>query len=125
MMVDLYWHSLSLSLSVVLVVRYVLTIRVNDHSGSNWFSCFNDVATELLGCSADTLALWKENKNEQAVEQAYNNATFRQLKFRIRAKSETYMDESRVKYQVMSAAPLNFADESRSLIDAIRKYQAR
>jgi replication factor A1 len=106
-------------------LRYVVTMRVNDHSGSNWFSCFNDVATELIGHSADTLAAWKENKNEAAFEQAFVNATFRQLKFRIRAKHETYMDETRVKFHVMNATPINFAEESRSLVDTIRKYQGR
>jgi hypothetical protein len=40
----------------------------------------------------------------------------------VRAKTETYEDKSRVKCSIVSMQPLNFANESKSLLERIQMY---
>lgn len=35
--------------------RYVMTVSVNDHTGQIWLSCFDEVARQIMGISADDL----------------------------------------------------------------------
>jgi hypothetical protein len=40
----------------------------------------------------------------------------------VRAKTETYEDKARVKCSIVSMQPLNFANESKSLLERIQMY---
>jgi hypothetical protein len=50
-------------------------------------------------------------------------ATWRPMLYRLRAKMETYNDQSRFKGAIMSATPINFATEGKLLLADIKKYE--
>jgi hypothetical protein len=42
---------------------------------------------------------------------------------RIRAKQETYQDESKIKYTIMKMFPIDYIQDTASLLEEIAKYQ--
>ncbi|KAG5438065.1 hypothetical protein PCANB_000412 [Pneumocystis canis] len=97
--------------------RYILTISVNDHTGQIWLSCFDEVARQILGKSADDV-----EENEQAALNIFHQANCKSYIFRIRAKQDSYNGAIRVRYQVISASLLNWAYECKLLTEIINSY---
>jgi len=64
--------------------RYILSITLNDHSGMQWFSAFDDVGQVLLGMSADELFKLKE-ANEDDFEKVFTQANFQEIRVTARA----------------------------------------
>lgn len=59
---------------------------------------------------------------QAAYESVFQAAQFESYVFRLRVKAENVNDEQRVKATAMSARPLNFAQESRDLVQAIKAF---
>ncbi|RYO92346.1 hypothetical protein DL766_010344 [Monosporascus sp. MC13-8B] len=102
--------------------RYIMSVNVNDHTGQLWLSCFDDVGRIVMGGrSADEIMEIKEN-NEEQLASVFEAANCTKLSFRCRAKMDTYGDNQRVRYQVMSASPLDFKVEAAKLAEAIKQF---
>ena len=101
--------------------RYVLSLSASDHTGSNWFSAFNDEGIKLLGQTADQLNEWKEN-GDPRFEETFHNQIFRPYMLKARAKVETWQDEARVKCTVVEVSPLDFRQGSAELLTLIQSY---
>ncbi|KAI0146990.1 replication factor-A protein [Xylariaceae sp. FL1272] len=101
--------------------RYIMSVNVNDHTGQMWLSCFDDVGQIVMGMSADELTEIKEN-NEDRLSAVFEAANCSKLSFRCRAKMDTYGENQRVRYQVLSANQLNFKDEATKLADMIKSF---
>ncbi|KAF0687241.1 Aste57867_21003 [Aphanomyces stellatus] len=102
--------------------RYVLSMVVQDTSGSTWMSAFNDQGKIIMqGKTADELAELKET-NMALYDGSFKAALFRPYVFRIRCKAEPINDEVRVKAQIVNIEPLNYVAESAELLEAIEKY---
>ncbi|KAI0896750.1 replication factor-a protein [Annulohypoxylon nitens] len=100
--------------------RYIMSVNVNDHTGQLWLSCFDDVGRVIMGMSADELMEIKEN-DEDRFPAIFEAANCTKLYFRCRAKMDTYGENQRVRYQVMSATPLDFKAEATKLSDMIKQ----
>jgi len=100
--------------------RYMLSLSASDHTGSAWLNAFNDVGKIILGKEASELVPLKDSKAEY--ESVFQNAVFKQYKFGIRAKVETYNNVDRVRCNIFSAQPLNFVTESSCLIQQIQRF---
>jgi replication factor A1 len=103
--------------------RYMLSVVLQDTSGTTWFSAFDDIATRIIGKTADELYMMKANGDSAGFEAAFNSALFKTYLVKARCKNETYGDESRVKSQILQLSALDYVDESKQLLDAISKYQ--
>lgn len=102
--------------------RYIMSVNVNDHTGQLWLSCFNEVGQIVMGGkSADELMALKE-EDETKLATAFEEANCRKLSFRCRAKMDTFGDTQRVRYQVMSATPLDYKSEANKLAELIKQY---
>eukprot|EP01116_Phalansterium_solitarium_P017308 TRINITY_DN4229_c0_g2_i1.p1 TRINITY_DN4229_c0_g2~~TRINITY_DN4229_c0_g2_i1.p1 ORF type:complete len:652 (-),score=238.32 TRINITY_DN4229_c0_g2_i1:174-2129(-) len=101
--------------------RYVLSLAAADHTGSSWLSAFNDQGIVLLGKTASELARLKESQPGE-FDASVQRATFRQYKFKVKARTETWQDEARVKCSILAAEPLDFVEESKYLLNQIRQY---
>lgn len=101
--------------------RYIVTISVNDHTGQIWLSCFDDVGRQIIGKSADDIVQLKE-ENEQAALNIFHEANCKSYIFRVRAKQDSYNGAVRVRYQVMSVSPINWAYECKLLMETINSY---
>ncbi|RHY50298.1 hypothetical protein DYB30_000638 [Aphanomyces astaci] len=101
--------------------RYILSMVIQDASGSSWTSCFNDQGKIVMqGKSADELAELKDT-NMGLFEGSFKQAQFRPYLFRMRCKAEPLNDEVRVKAQIVNLEALNYVTESTELLDAIAK----
>lgn len=117
---------------VVVITRYIMSIKLVDHSAENWVSLFNDHAQQLLGYPANDMVAMQENvrictviiimvQHDPAFEQAFANCLFADYKMTLKAKAETYKDEMKLKLQAIKVAKTDPVQESKFLIDQIKK----
>lgn len=104
-------------------LRYILSLLVCDSSGGQWLTAFNEQATQILKRPASDLNAFLNEGNISAFENVFTEAIFKSYIFKIRAKAENSMDEMRVRCHILSAAPIDFAAESRVLVTEIDKYE--
>ncbi|CZR59790.1 probable single-stranded DNA-binding protein 68k chain [Phialocephala subalpina] len=101
--------------------RYIMSVNVNDHTGQMYLSCFDDVGRLIMGMSGDQLMELKEN-DSAAVQRAFEDANCKTYTFKVRAKMDTFQDQQRVRYQVMSAVPIDYKTEALKLAQLIKQY---
>lgn len=104
--------------------RYVLSLNANDHSGSSWLTCFNDTASDVLnGTTADDLLeMLSRPQGESQYEDVFQKALFKSYNLRVRATQSEYEGENKVKLSVVKVIPMDYAKESKFLINSIAKY---
>lgn len=98
--------------------RMILSANLADHTGNQWVTCFQDSAECILGTKADELGQLKET-DDARYNQVFDEANFKTYIFKLRAKVETYNDESRLKTVCMNANPIDWVDDSKRLIEEI------
>lgn len=82
--------------------RYLLEVMAQDATGSMWLSVFDELAEKLLGKSAAEMMALKQAGDDPAYEAVYENACFHVGVFRVRAKADTYQDETRVRCSLVA-----------------------
>ena len=102
--------------------RYIMGMNVADATGSAWLNCFNEIAEQILGHSAAELNQYKETGNDDAFNAVFYDSSYKSYIFKLRIKQEFYNDEMRVKSTIMTAEPVNYAEESKYLADLIEQY---
>ncbi|ORX55345.1 replication factor-a protein [Piromyces finnis] len=100
--------------------RYILSLDALDHTGNQWLTCFNESAEKLLGHKAKELQEIK-NYDENEFNKIFDDVSFRQYDFRIRAKIDTYNEESRLRCNIIDVKPINFEIQIKNNIEAIDK----
>ncbi|QSZ32520.1 hypothetical protein DSL72_002098 [Monilinia vaccinii-corymbosi] len=101
--------------------RYMLSLNVNDHTGQLWLTAFDDVGRLIVGKSADEMMELKEN-DQAAMEKAFEDANCKMMTFKCRAKTDTFQEQSRIRYQVLQVSPVNYAADSLKLAEMIKAY---
>eukprot|EP00850_Spirogloea_muscicola_P011414 SM000071S21038 [mRNA] locus=s71:22470:25733:+ [translate_table: standard] len=102
--------------------RYILQIQAQDHTCAQWLTAFQETAEEIMGVKAKDLFEWKQNGDPQA-EEAFVRPQFSQYLFKVKVKEESFQDEQRVKCTVVKADKVDFAAESRLLLELIDKLE--
>lgn len=64
-------------------------VNVADHSGSQWLTCFQDTATEVLGIDAEQLGVLRDT-DEAAFDDVFQRANFKDFTFKVRAKMDMF-----------------------------------
>ncbi|KAL9980927.1 hypothetical protein ACROYT_G009569 [Oculina patagonica] len=103
--------------------RLMLLTNLADFTGNQWVTCFQETAEIILNTTAGNLGQLKDSGDEPAFDQVFLHSNFKTYTFRIRAKMETYNDETRLKCTSVNVAPLDFKQESRRLIAEIKKLR--
>lgn len=75
--------------------RYIMSINVSDHTGQIWLNCFDDVGRMMMGVSANHLNELKDNGDDKAVEDAFQEANCKTWLFKCRAKMDNFQDQQR------------------------------
>lgn len=101
--------------------RYLTSVHVNDHTGQIWLSCFDESGQVVFGTGAGELKRLQDEDPKQW-EQIVKDASCRTWVFRVRAKQDTYMDQMRVRYQVVSCRAVEWAKEANRLAEVIKGY---
>ena len=60
----------------------------------------------MLGVTADELGRMRDS-DPDSFQEVFNRANFKQFNFKLRAKMETYNDESRMRVVVSAATPVS------------------
>lgn len=104
--------------------RFILSVLAVDSSGELWLTAFNEVAQFLLKRSAQEVSEYKEFGNSTAYEQVFKDAMFKPYLFKCRAKNELNKEtgESKIRYHVVAATPVNYKQECIALLDDIATY---
>lgn len=100
--------------------RMILSANVADHTDNQWITCFQESAEALLGIKADELGSLRE-KDENQFDQVMNEALFKHYTFKMRAKVESYNEESRLKTVCVSAMPMDWKEASIQLLEQIKQ----
>lgn len=101
--------------------RYIMSISVADHTQTAWLQAFNEQGEMILGMTASNLHDIKES-DEAAYAATIEKATSQPWIFSCRAKQDTYQDQSRVRYGINRAFKMDYAQECRAMLDAIKRY---
>ncbi|KAB8266891.1 hypothetical protein BDV30DRAFT_221129 [Aspergillus minisclerotigenes] len=101
--------------------RYIMLISVSDHTGQLYLSCFDEVGRYMMGTSADQLMEIRQN-DEKAAGDIFQDANCRTWNFRCRAKIDNFGDQQRIRYQIVTAKPVNYSEEALRLANMIDSY---
>ncbi|GAA99937.1 uncharacterized protein L969DRAFT_86148 [Mixia osmundae IAM 14324] len=98
--------------------RYVMSLSVLDHTGQLWLSAFDDAGRLILDHSADDIERLRD-EDEQAFVGAIWRGSGKAYNFACRARTETFQDTSRVRYQINRATPVDYVAASAWLVKQI------
>ncbi|KAK7208245.1 replication factor-a protein 1 [Myxozyma melibiosi] len=98
--------------------RYVLRFNISDHTGQLWLSCFDDVGRIVMDMPADDLHALRDS-DHLAFQRHVEKRSALMYTFRVRSKVDVYNNVTRARHSAMSATPLDFEKESKTLIDAL------
>ncbi|KAI4335903.1 hypothetical protein L6164_014499 [Bauhinia variegata] len=105
-------------------LRYILVVKVSDASGEAYVSVFNEEAEKIVGCSADELDNLKSQEGEDSpFQQKLKQVTWVPHLMRVSVSQHEYMNEKRQRITARSVAPVDFAAESRFLLEEISKMK--
>uniref|UniRef100_A0A1J3E316 Replication protein A subunit n=1 Tax=Noccaea caerulescens TaxID=107243 RepID=A0A1J3E316_NOCCA len=103
-------------------LRYIMAVKVSDSTGETWFSAFNDEAEKIIGCSADELNKLKSEEGEvNEFQTKLKEATWSAHLFRVSVSQQEYNSEKRQRITVKGVSPIDFAAETRLLLQDISK----
>eukprot|EP00177_Eucheuma_denticulatum_P005508 GFKZ01010015.1.p1 GENE.GFKZ01010015.1~~GFKZ01010015.1.p1 ORF type:complete len:662 (+),score=94.54 GFKZ01010015.1:285-2270(+) len=103
------------------VWRYVLSMKIMDHSSSTWVSGFDEVGQALFGKTAQEFRALKETDPSLA-EQVIEESTFRPMLMKVTVKERMWREEQQIRYTISRAEPINFAQEGRMLLKEIESH---
>eukprot|EP01105_Mastigella_eilhardi_P000284 TRINITY_DN1038_c0_g3_i1.p1 TRINITY_DN1038_c0_g3~~TRINITY_DN1038_c0_g3_i1.p1 ORF type:complete len:685 (+),score=222.62 TRINITY_DN1038_c0_g3_i1:234-2057(+) len=104
--------------------RYIMNITASDHTGSMYLSCFNESGRQLLNMDCRKL-LEIKGQSESQFDAVFTERSFRKYTFKVRGQAEEYNQETRIKFSVLNATPLDWVAESRKLLQQIAEMQAQ
>ena len=107
------------------VRRWIFSGTISDDTSTTWVSLFNEQAETLFsGLTADDVysRTMENNTDQDAYDSIFARANYTEWIFKCKVKQEMVNEESRVKTSVVSMSPIDYAKESRDLLDAIAKF---
>lgn len=104
-----------------IVWRYIVSMKVADHSSSQWVSSFDEVGTTLLGRSAKELRDLKE-QDMTLYEHLVEDTLCRPMLMKVQVKERTWREARHIRYTVDRAEPIDFATETRTMLQEISAY---
>ncbi|KAK1297102.1 hypothetical protein QJS10_CPB15g01423 [Acorus calamus] len=104
-------------------LRYILGVKVSDPTGEAWLSVFNEQAEKIMGYTADELDRIKREEGEEKYQLKLKEATWVPHLFRVSVAQSEYMNEKRQRITVRTQSPIDYAIESRYLLEEISKIK--
>ncbi|KAG2486706.1 hypothetical protein HYH03_014635 [Edaphochlamys debaryana] len=103
--------------------RYVLGVKLADHTGEAVVQLFNKEAEAVMGMKADELAALKEAGGE-GFAAALRTAQWKPWQVVVMSKAREYNGERRVRHTAHRVDPVDWAAEGMRLVSLIAKYGA-
>ncbi|XP_010527273.2 PREDICTED: replication protein A 70 kDa DNA-binding subunit B [Tarenaya hassleriana] len=103
-------------------LRYIMVVKASDSTGEAWLSTFNEEAERIIGRPAEELNKLKSEEGEvNEFQTKLKEATWASHVFRVSVSQHEYNSEKRQRITVKSVAPVDFAAETRLLLEDISK----
>ncbi|RVW56927.1 Replication protein A 70 kDa DNA-binding subunit B [Vitis vinifera] len=103
---------------------YIMVVKVSDDSGEACLALFNEQAERIFGCSADELDKLKSQEGEEnRFQQKLKEAIWVPHLFLISVAQHEYMNEKRQWITARAVVAVDFAAESRLLLEEISKMK--
>eukprot|EP00127_Corallochytrium_limacisporum_P006836 Clim_evm51s236 gene=Clim_evmTU51s236 len=97
--------------------RWMISMNCGDATGSEWLMAFNSEAEKIFGMKADDVLPWVENEEQKhKLDELLQNSQCREYLFKIRAKAETYQDDTRTRLTVLDLQPIDYVRETKHLL---------
>jgi len=103
--------------------RLMASCCLADCTGDTWTSVFQDMGEKILGMSAQELGELRQS-DDAKFQSVVSAAAFREFTVKLRAKTEVYNDESRVKTTIYTAAPVDHVDYNKRLLKEIKAMKS-
>ncbi|KAM7266950.1 hypothetical protein ACFE04_009116 [Oxalis oulophora] len=103
-------------------LRYILMAKVSDASGEAWVSAFNQEAEKILGLPAEDLDKLRSEEGDE-YQMTLKQVTWVPHLFRVSVAQNEYNNEKRQRVTVRSVAPVDYAAETKFLLDDISKMK--
>ncbi|KAG6401797.1 hypothetical protein SASPL_138662 [Salvia splendens] len=104
-------------------LRYIMALKVSDASGEAFVSVFNEQAEKMIGCTADELNEIKLHDGEPTYQKKLKEATWVPHLFRVSVTQNEYNNEKRQRITIRAVAPIDYAAESKYLIEEMTKIK--
>jgi replication factor A1 len=105
------------------VRRFVLSGTVMDESSTTWVSIFNNEAQDMFGVTADYLYnIMNENGDRDPYNSAFAKSTYTDWIMTCKVKQDVVGDETRTKTSVFRMSPVDYAKESREILNALAAF---
>lgn len=99
--------------------RLILSLNIADHADSNWCTLFQEQAEHVLGMTAKEIGDLKSN-DDTRYQNLFSDCVFKEYTMKLRAKMETYNDESRVKCSVVALEDVDYLANAKRLLANIK-----
>jgi len=101
--------------------RYLCRMQVMDHTECLEVNVFDGVAQQFFGVEADAYTrIYEDPSLEAQLQQMHKRILWRRTLFGLRAKSEEYQGECRVKYNVESVSSIAFSKDARQMLAEVK-----
>ncbi|XP_050420313.1 replication protein A 70 kDa DNA-binding subunit [Adelges cooleyi] len=100
--------------------RLLLSAQLCDTTGSQWVTMFQEAGEGLLGVTTSEIGKLYEDSKEDYSD-IFQKQMFKMFETRVRAKMETYNNETRLKVSVMNMKPVDYKVASSKLIADIKR----
>ncbi|KAK1273384.1 hypothetical protein QJS04_geneDACA008000 [Acorus gramineus] len=104
-------------------LRYIMVVKASDPTGEAWLSTFNEQAEKIIGYTADELDRIKREEGEEKFQLKLKEATWVPHLFRVSVAQSEYMNEKRQRITVRAQSPIDYAAESKYLLEEISKIK--
>lgn len=99
------------------VARYILRCCLEDFTGQQYVTAFDEMGQKILQASADQICeLWKDkdtNPDSAAqLDAIFGRANFSRWSMKLVAKKERYQEEDRLKLSIIDACPVDVSAEA-------------
>lgn len=101
--------------------RYVLSLNLIDHTGTEWMTAFDEAGEVIVGRPAADMEQLKENDNN-LFSSILDDISFRPLVMQVVVKEQMYKDDQRIRYTINRVQPVDFVAEGRTLLKEIQAY---
>jgi len=98
--------------------RIMLQMNMADATDNTWASCFQETAEKILNVQSADLGRYLEQDEEQ-YNSIFLEAMFKPYNFRMRVKSDTFNDETRLRHTVVAVDKIPWPEYCKKMINEI------
>lgn len=103
--------------------KYLLTLTCADWSGGLWCNAIGESCEALFGGKKANEMQEIMQGDYHAYEAIIKAVNFGSFNFKLKVAQETYNEETRTKYNIMSVQKPNYAAESKRMLEALEKMR--